>query len=70
MTKRCWNDIGTAPKNGAEIFLLISSVAVRAFWCAEQKRWVLSSPMSREYADDALAWAPTRLGPSQDDVIE
>jgi hypothetical protein len=59
MAKKTWNVMSTAPKDGTEKLLLIPSVEARAFWCKEQNRWVLSSPMNREYADDALAWMNT-----------
>lgn len=53
-----WQTIETAPKDGTEVLMHIPSEAMRAFWCSDLKRWVLSHPRHREYGDDALAWMP------------
>lgn len=54
MTK--WRTMIEAPQDGTEIVVHLPAMNVKAFWCRDLERWVLSRPLNRDYADDATAW--------------
>lgn len=59
-------DIQNAPKDGRDVLFPVELV-VRAFWCHDQGRWVLSSPLHMDYVS-----APTRFAlalPDTDDRL-
>jgi hypothetical protein len=53
-----WQPIATAPIDGTEIYVMISVAPQRAFWCGDLKRWVLSRPLSIDFANPT-EWRPT-----------
>lgn len=56
MTRDDWRtDIENAPKDGSEVLFPIEFVG-RAFWCSDQKRWVLCFPLHMDYVN-----APSRF---------
>jgi hypothetical protein len=65
MTNETWLSMETAPLDGTEVDVYLPAMVVPAFWCKDQRRWVLSRPLHRDYADTALGWQ-YRDGEEQD----
>lgn len=54
-----WFDIEDAPKDGSEVWLQLDT-KIRAFWCDDLKRWVLSSPWHMESYHSPKKFKPMR----------
>ena len=65
--------ISTAPMDGTEVLpmdgteVLLPLVGdVRAYWCSDLKRWVLSKPLHIESLINPPCWKPTRESAAND----
>jgi len=54
-----WQPMDTAPRDGTEVTLpLTFPHGVRAFWCTDLQRWVLSRPLHMESVPEPIKWRP------------
>lgn len=62
-------DIENAPKDGSDVLFPIETTG-RAFWCEDQKRWVLKYQFKMDYINHPTRWRLPRPEAQRDNTVE